>query len=84
MVQLNQKQSEKGQTVIEYIMLTAMMTVVIFAAMKAMQTPLPKILTTISKGFEGVVRYGDRGVRANNSYDAKHPGHPSKVVPRHF
>lgn len=82
MFQQHSKQS--GQTAVEYIVLTALIGVVIFVTMSAMQAPLRNLFETINQGFQGIVRYGDRRIRAGNVFEGTHPGHPSRVIPKHL
>ena len=82
--QLKHLTSEQGQTAVEYIVLMLMVMIVIFVSYEAMRSPLTQFLETMNQGFQSVVRYGDRRIRAENVFEAPHPGHPSHQVPRHF
>ena len=79
-----QDKQQRGQTMVEYVLLMAVMAIVIMLTFEQMRKPITGFLTTMSQGFQSVVRYGDRRIRADRAFENEHPGNPSRVIPRHF
>ena len=75
---------QKGQTMIEYILMLAVVFGVFVLASETLRKPLIGFLNTFSQGFQGVVRYGDRRIRADRPLENEHPGSPEKILPKHL
>ena len=75
---------ESGQTLAEYLLLMVVMVSILFLSLDTMRKPVISLMETLSQGFQSVVRYGDRRIRAENAFEDEHPGHPSKIAPKHF